>query len=798
MTDQSDKNAKTLANSDVVPPVTGRRIWVYRAILSLLLPALILGGLEAALRGGSRYVDPAYFKTSGQRAIVRDNPRFSWQFFPATIARSAPAMSFAARKPTDTIRIFVLGASAAQGDPEPSFGFSRILQFLLSERYPDNRFEVINTAITATNSHVVLPIAREVAGYEPDLVLIYLGNNEVVGPYGAGSVFWAQSAGVDLVRAQMSLRRTALGQLVSGAASSGESGQWGGMEMFLDQQLSVDDPTLAGIYANYGSNLRDIIKVFDRSSTPVVVSTVAVNLRHCGPFASVDNPDMSAVDRENWLAASDVAAVAAAAGDWKVVVGELERAAALDSSRADLHFRWARALDHLGYWEQARYRYEQALQRDALRFRADQGIAQVISEVGAELAGPSVAVVDVAGAVASASPAGIPGRELFVDHVHFNFQGHDLVARTFLPAVEAQLGERLGKPAPGPLPTAADVADRLARTGFDEARVTSEMIRRLARAPFTNQFDHSEQVANLEDRRTELRFAAVPRALAAMDSLYASAINGWPEDLWLHRNRARFLADRQRWAEAAAELERFVTDLPQDAPAQDELAGYLAQAGQFAEAVAVGENLRRDWPDLAQPRYTLAYAYSRLGKYDESLTVYDELLALDSRAAADIHNAVGRLEAGRNRPSAAVAAFERAVATAGRAEEAELPDIVYNLSQMLRRMGRVDEAGEQLARAVELYEAALQENPESIGILSMLGRLGQERGLLKSAERYYEKILRLDPCHAGALRGTIQALVAQGKPKAAREIAQRGLENLERCGDLAGVQELKRYLQANP
>ena len=44
---------------------------------------------------------------------------------------------FSHPKPEDTLRIFVLGESAAMGTPEPAFGFSRILERLLQHRYPD-------------------------------------------------------------------------------------------------------------------------------------------------------------------------------------------------------------------------------------------------------------------------------------------------------------------------------------------------------------------------------------------------------------------------------------------------------------------------------------------------------------------------------------------------------------------------------------------------------------------------------------------------------------------------------------
>ena len=65
-----------------------------------------------------------------------------------------------AKKPAGAYRIFLFGESAAQGDPDPSFGAGRYLQALLRERYPGMDFEVVCVAMTAINSHAILPIVR--------------------------------------------------------------------------------------------------------------------------------------------------------------------------------------------------------------------------------------------------------------------------------------------------------------------------------------------------------------------------------------------------------------------------------------------------------------------------------------------------------------------------------------------------------------------------------------------------------------------------------------------------------------
>ena len=109
------------------------------------------------------------------------------------------------------MRIFVFGESAAEGDPQPVFGLPRMLQAMLSLRYPGVRFEVVNAAMTAINSYAVLPIARDCANADGDIWVIYMGNNEVVGPFGPGTVFGPQMPPLPLIRPSWPLKPRAPG-----------------------------------------------------------------------------------------------------------------------------------------------------------------------------------------------------------------------------------------------------------------------------------------------------------------------------------------------------------------------------------------------------------------------------------------------------------------------------------------------------------------------------------------------------------------------------------------------------------
>ena len=160
-------------------------------LVLVLSPLVLFGLLELGLRlGGIGY--PTQFllvrKESSHTALVQNN-QFGWRFFGAQMARVPAPIYLSRPKPPGTIRIVVFGESAAFGDPQPRYGLPRMIQALFELRYPGTPIEVINAAMTGINSHVVLPIARDAANASGDVWVIYMGNNEVVGPFGAGTVF---------------------------------------------------------------------------------------------------------------------------------------------------------------------------------------------------------------------------------------------------------------------------------------------------------------------------------------------------------------------------------------------------------------------------------------------------------------------------------------------------------------------------------------------------------------------------------------------------------------------------------
>ena len=211
-------------------------------------------------------------------------------------------MMEAGKAPND-YRIFVMGESAALGDPDPACGAPRYLQVLLRDRFPALHFEVVNVAITAINSHAMVPIARECAHRRGDLWILYMGNNEMIGPFGAASVFGSQALPWPFVRLSLELQRTRLGQGLMALARRFQEKE-DPATTSLGRHGNVQRQPRSARRSSQGDRVSELqTKSGGHSSagldsgTKIILNTVAVNLRDCPPLASVSATNLSATER---------------------------------------------------------------------------------------------------------------------------------------------------------------------------------------------------------------------------------------------------------------------------------------------------------------------------------------------------------------------------------------------------------------------------------------------------------------------------------------------------------------------
>jgi len=717
MTDPSVPRSRYNGDRETEIPRGGRtsgsgcrpgRQWLFRA-LALLLPVLALVIFELALLLAG-YGHPTGFllktEIEGQPVFI-ENAAFGRLFFPEHLVRKPLPLVVSQEKPPGTFRIVVFGESAAQGHPAPAFGFPRFLSTLLRDRYPDPPFEVVNTGMTAINSHAIRLIARDCAKLRGDVWIVYMGNNEVIGPFGPATVLGSRAPDQLILRSQLAVKSTRIGQLLEGFAGrlfakGGSPSSWQGLERFARQQVRWNDPRMAGVYSQFGSNLGDILDAGTDAGARVLLCTVAGNLKHCAPFASLHRADLASTQLAEWDSIYREGIAHEAAGRWAEALSRYEAAAQVDGEFAELHYRWGRCGLALGNAEDARAHFERARDLDALRFRTDGRLNDLIRQAATARTNRGVRLLDTEPLLNSQSADGIPGEELFYEHVHFNFAGNYWLARAIAASLTNWLpGETSGTNQPRGWLTLEECTGRLGLTEWNRRQIEGRMRRWLQGPPFTNQCDHLER-----DRRYEARLAgstslSESEALAQAVESQRRAVHTSPADWVLRENLARVL-------EAA-----------------DDIRGASEQWLWLSVAL----------PHYVEPQLRLAAIADRLGRADQAKAHFRQALDLgaDTNERAEAHNGIGLVLAHQGGHRAAVREFNAALKLQPNMVEARI-----NLGLSLHALG--DAPG-----AIQQHELALRERPASVAVHFNLGKMLQEQGRSDEARRHFAEVVRLDP-----------------------------------------------------
>lgn len=366
---------------------TRRRIF---AVIAVALPVVILAIIEVTMRLCGYGYDPSLFVEDTTHSYYYMNPAASRPYF--TVRENATQGSrdyFEKEKSDSTLRIFVLGASTNVGFPYMHNGaFPRMLAYRLQMENPGRNIEMVNLSLTAVCSETLRDFARQLKDFGADAVLIYAGHNEYYGAMGVAST--SSAAGRWLNRMTLWLSRFKIGQWVMDIAAriKGTDERLTDVRLNLmermvgEQTIPLDSEAYRRGIDRYRANMKDVIGTLSDAGIPVFYATVSSNLRSLKPFNSAD---------AEWAEANRLLA----------------------------------AGDSVG----AGHKFAEARDRDGLRFRAPGEINDVIRKLAN--AYPGVHLVDVDSVFAANSRYGIPGEELFLEHVHPNLRGQELIADAF-------------------------------------------------------------------------------------------------------------------------------------------------------------------------------------------------------------------------------------------------------------------------------------------------------------------------------------------------------------------------------
>jgi tetratricopeptide (TPR) repeat protein len=527
--------------------------------------------------------------------------------------------------------VVVLGESAAQGIPVPTFGFATLLRAQLRACYPDKNIEVLNTGIVAINSHVVDRVAHDLAAIQPDAFVVYMGNNEVVGPYGPGCTYLPETPPRAVIRASVFVRSTRVGQAVSWllaklASHRAPVAEWGGMAMFVQNAVRGDDPRLEAVYRNYEANLRDIVSVAKGAGAKVLLCTMVSNLKDCPPLLSVHRPGLSPDQLKQWEAAFAEGRLEWKLGNYPKAAPALQAAEQVDPSYADVPYMLGDIALKNGSVDQARQKFVAAEHWDALRFRADPRINEIIRRVAAE-GGPEVHLLDSARQMGSdpGSTGPIAGREILFEHVHFDWPGNVLLARTMAKELAGFFAP--GRPVDSWLLDSDRVAADVAYTPHERLPLLLRIEVLVRKPPFSNQLTYVEDEARLAREIAAAGASSRSPANLARASIVANAaIAKDPNNPLLAGILEGIDLDLGDLPGALGQATRAQMLLPKDVALDADVASILQRLGKGDQAEQILLQADRSGADLDLLAPAYADFFSREKRYSDALQFIDQAL----------------------------------------------------------------------------------------------------------------------------------------------------------------------------
>jgi len=482
--------------------------YIFRIIL-LLIPFILFIFLELTLRAFG-YADDLKFVSTIERngkEYYTINQLVGKRYFnkERLYYRKGSHDYFEFNKSPSTIRVFCFGASTMAGFP---FEYNAIPSEFLRERlvaaFPGKNIEVINTAIAATNSFTVDEFASELVKYEPDLFVVYMGQNEFYGVYGVGSTI-SIGKNRSLIKTYLWLGHFKTFILLKDVINS-ISGIFGGneeqenkvlMEEMAQTSIRYNSDDYNTAVNTFRANYQNVISTAREHNIPIIISSLVRNENGLKPFVSFHSESLNDSLRSESIRLYNTGLQKIGNKEYGDAIEYLSRSLSIDSMPADVHYSLGKCYEQLGDYVLAEKQYTVAADLDGLRFRAPSEFNNIIYQLGNKYRVP---VADVRNLFKLNSDNGIVGSKLLVDHVHPDIKGYFLLAKSWFSVIKQK--KLLGS-LPGTEVTDSVMWSKAAVTQLDSLIGALRIMELKSRPPFTK----SDSVFNYNPGNTLEQYA---------------------------------------------------------------------------------------------------------------------------------------------------------------------------------------------------------------------------------------------------------------------------------------------------
>ena len=351
-------------------------------------------------------------------------------------------LMYPVRKEPNTIRIFCLGSSASAGWPHPpDERYSNYLQLALNAALPSRKVEVLNVSAHAWASYRQRYIFDDIINHDPDLLILYAGNNEFLEPrnYVSSTLSrWSQSA-VSRLRL-FRLLNTIISKrphdrpILSGEKlQHGDYDQWSKIEQVaLDLRKKPDQ--FAMVKEHYRFSMEYMVSEAHRRRIPVILLTVPSNLRDWEPNASYNHLTGDALAR--WHDVYLRGRAHLLRGEYTQAIDAFLAALRLESDHGHSYYFLARAMSQTKQKDDAYTYYMNAKDADYNPFRAHSSLNDILRTISRRYS--NTHLIDLVESFRKASSTGVPGFDLFLDYCHPTKKGNLLIAKEVFEALKSK------------------------------------------------------------------------------------------------------------------------------------------------------------------------------------------------------------------------------------------------------------------------------------------------------------------------------------------------------------------------
>ncbi len=510
---------------------------------------------------------------------------------------------FLRHKPKGIYRIVCLGGSATYGRPFfDHTSFAGWLRALLPKADPLRNWEVINAGAISYASYRIRGLMAELARYEPDLFIVYTGENEFLERRTYASVF--ETPGLLRNAAGLASRLRIATVMQSGLELAGilrpvDRNKATGLHEEVvripvyavgPEAYTRDETFKREALSHYEASLNAMVDLAAETHARLLFVTPISNLRDFAPFKSENRSGLTPDQLRAWRVAYEKGRTLAHNNQPAEAGQQFDAALAIDDRHADLLYRKGQALLALGKDKEARDYLVRARDEDICPLRALTATLDTMRKVAAQR---GVELLDFERLATPRASHQISGEDLLADHVHLQIAGSKMLA--------------------------LDILDQLAR---EKIVSLSPEWGTEAIASVTAQVE-----AGIEGPRYAHELYSLLQLLDALGQT-EQALKRVEEGLELSKGDADGLCLAGRYSRklgrlqvAADFFQKALVRQPGAACAEEGLGGLLLDQGNLQSALEHLSSAARAAPDSPSVTNLLGVAHARLGHHDQAVSL---------------------------------------------------------------------------------------------------------------------------------------------------------------------------------